>query len=147
VNDFAAFSALIRAANQREIIRTRCFASVASGLLGTPALLPALSRASKPTVLIVDHSAVNLRLARRVLESSGFDVCEATDAVSAFETLKSCEPANFATRAIPTIVVTAFSGDADRNYASIAGCEEFVEEPISSTELPKVLRRHLPKRH
>jgi CheY-like chemotaxis protein len=120
-------------------------------------------------VLIVDHNAVNLRLARRVLESSGFDVCEATDAVSAFEMLKSCEPAiivldiqlpgmdgweltrrlkaNFATRAIPTIVVTAFSNDADRDYASSAGCEEFVEKPISSTDLPRILKRHLTKNH
>jgi CheY-like chemotaxis protein len=130
-----------------------------------PAFVP---HPGKPTVLIVDHSAVNLRLARRVLESSGFDVCEATDAVSAFETLKSCEPAvivvdiqlpgmdgweltrrlkaNFATRRIPTIVVTAFSNDADRGYASSAGCAEFVEKPISSTDLPGIIRRHLTKR-
>jgi CheY-like chemotaxis protein len=120
-------------------------------------------------VLIVDHSAVNLRLARRVLESSGFDVCEATDAVSAFEALKSCEPsiivldiqlpgmdgweltrrlkANFATRAIPTIVVTAFGSDTDRVYARSSGCQEFVEQPISSTSLPTILRRHLANHH
>jgi CheY-like chemotaxis protein len=120
---------------------------------------------SKSTVLIVDHSAVNLRLARRVLESSGFDVREATDAVSTFEALKSCRPAiivldiqlpgmdgweltrrlksNFATRTIPTIVVTAFGSQADRDYAIAAGCEEFVEKPISSTDLPEIIRRHL----
>jgi two-component system cell cycle response regulator DivK len=124
--------------------------------------------ASHTTVLIVDHNAVNLRLARRVLESSGFDVYEATDAVSTFEAPKSCHPSiivldlqlpgmdgwelthrlktNFATCMIPTIVVTAFGSEADREYALAAGCEEFVEKPISSTDLPRIIRRHLANR-
>jgi putative two-component system response regulator len=120
---------------------------------------------SKSKVLIVDHDTINLRLARRVLESEGFDVCEATDAVSAFEVLKNCRPAmmvldiqlpgmdgweltrrlkaNFATRDIPIIIVTALGSAADRAYALAAGCVEFVEKPISSIELPQVIRRHL----
>src|SRR3954469_17456806 len=85
---------------------------------------------STSVVLIVDHDQTNLRLARRVLESAGFEVREATDAVSTLEALKTCRPAmivldiqlpgidgweltrrlrsNFATRAIPIIVATAF---------------------------------------
>jgi CheY-like chemotaxis protein len=120
---------------------------------------------SKYKVLIVDHDITNLGLARRVLESDGFDVCEATDAVSAFEVLKDSRPAmmvvdiqlpgmdgweltrrlkaNFATRDIPIIVVTAFGGAADRARALAAGCVEFVEKPISSTDLPQIIRRHL----
>jgi CheY-like chemotaxis protein len=120
---------------------------------------------SKFKVLIVDHDTTNLRLARRVLESDGFEVSEATDAVSAFEVLKDCRPAmmvldiqlpgmdgweltrrlkaNFATREIPIIIVTAFGSAADRAYALAAGCVEFVEKPISSIELPQVIRRHL----
>jgi CheY-like chemotaxis protein len=120
---------------------------------------------SKFKVLIVDHDTTNLRLARRVLEADGFDVSEATDAVSAFEVLKNCRPAmmvldiqlpgmdgweltrrlkaNFATREIPIIIVTAFGSAADRAYALAAGCVEFVEKPISSVELPQVIRRHL----
>jgi CheY-like chemotaxis protein len=123
---------------------------------------------SKYKLLIVDHDSTNLRLARRVLEADGFDVREATDAVSALEVLevlKDCRPAmmvvdiqlpgmdgweltrrlkaNFATRDIPIIVVTAFGSVADRAYALAAGCAEFVEKPISSTELPGIIRRHL----
>jgi CheY-like chemotaxis protein len=120
---------------------------------------------TKRTILIVDHDATNLRLARRVLESSGFEVFEATDAVSTLEVLKSCQPdmivldiqlpgidgweltrrlhKNFATRQIPIIVVTAFGSTADKDYALAAGCVEFVERPISSTELPSIIRRHL----
>ena len=120
---------------------------------------------SKPVVLIVDHDATNLRLARRVLETAGFEVCEATDAISTFEVLKTCRPAmivldiqlpgmdgweltrrlktNFATREIPVIAVTAFGSAADRAAALAVGCVEFVDRPISSTDLPAIIRRHL----
>jgi two-component system cell cycle response regulator DivK len=116
-------------------------------------------------VLIVDHDTANLRLARAVLESAGFDVCEATDAVSTFEVLKTCRPAmivldvqlpgmdgwdltrrlktNFATRSIPIIIMTAFGSEADRASAIAAGCTEFVEQSISSPDLPDIIRRHL----
>lgn len=139
---------------------------MASNLLACELLLPYVyPNPSKNIVLIVDHAAVNLRLARRVLESAGFEVCEATDAVSTFEVLKNCRPAmividiqlpgmdgweltrrlkrNFATQAIPILVVTAFGTQADRDYALAAGCSEFVEKPISSTDLPAIIRRHL----
>ena len=120
---------------------------------------------SKQTILIVDHDTTNLRLARRVLEAAGFEVCEATDAVGMFEVLKSCRPAmivldiqlpaidgceltrrlhaNFATRGVPVIVVTAFGSRADKEYALAAGCVEFVQKSISSTDLPAIIRRHL----
>lgn len=123
------------------------------------------SNKTKDTVLIVDHDATNRRLARRVLEAAGFEVCEASDAISTFETLKGCHPAmivldiqlpgmdgweltrrlkaNFATRQIPIIVMTAFGSELDRAHAAAAGCAEFVEKPISSVELPKIIRRHL----
>jgi CheY-like chemotaxis protein len=117
------------------------------------------------TVLVVAHDTTNLRLARRVLESAGFSVCEATDAMSTFETLKTCRPAvivmdiqlpgmdgwelsrrlraNFATGDIPIVTVTAFGTEEDRTYALAAGCAEFVALPISSTEIPDIVRRHL----
>lgn len=121
--------------------------------------------AERTTILVVDHDSTNLRLARRVLESAGFQVREARDAMSTLETLKSCRPAmivldiqlpgmdgweltrrlrtNFATRDIPIIVATAFGSKSDRAYARQAGCAEFVEKPISSPELPSIIRRHL----
>ena len=100
-----------------------------------------------------------------MLEATGFNVCEASDAVSTFETLKTCVPAmivldiqlpgmdgweltrrlraNFATRDIPVIAVTAYGVESDKEYARAAGCVEFVEQPISSTDLPAIIRRHL----
>ena len=119
----------------------------------------------RPTILVVDDDQANLLLARTLLESEGFDVCVATDAISTFEVLKTHQPAlilmdvqlpgmdgweltrrlrrNTATRHIPVIALTAFhhSGDADR--AREAGCVEFVAKPISTRELPNIVRRHM----
>jgi len=39
--------------------------------------------------------------------------------------------------------MTAFGSESDRAYALSVGCAEFVEKPISSVELPAIIRRHL----
>jgi two-component system, cell cycle response regulator DivK len=117
------------------------------------------------TILVVDDDQSNLKLARFVLEADGFRVEEAVDAVSAFEVLKTCDPSmivmdiqlpgmdgweltrrlktNFATRHIPVIAVTAFGVAGDRQLAAAVGAVDFVEKPISTTELPNIIRRHL----
>ena len=117
------------------------------------------------TILIVDHDAVNLRLARRVLESAGFEVCEATDAVSTFEVLKTCRPAmivldiqlpgmdgwelthrlktNFATKDIPIIVVTAFG---TRGRPRLRDCGRLPRVRREADQLDRsaqIIRRHL----
>ena len=85
--------------------------------------------------------------------------------MSALEVLKDCRPAmivldiqlpgidgweltrrlkaNFATRTIPILLMTAFGSKSDRAFALSVGCAEFVEKPISSVELPAIIRRHL----
>jgi CheY-like chemotaxis protein len=117
------------------------------------------------TILVVDDDAANLKLARFVLEAEGFDVKEAVDAFSAFEVLKTCNPSlivmdiqlpgidgweltrrlktNFATRHIPVIAVTAYGVAGDRQLAAAVGAVDFVEKPISTTELPQIIRQHL----
>jgi two-component system, cell cycle response regulator DivK len=117
-------------------------------------------------ILVVDDDAANLALARFVLEAEGYCVVEAVDAVSTFEVLKTCEPAlivmdiqlpgmdgweltrrlkaSFATSHIPIVAVTAYGVSGDRERAEAAGAVEFVEKPISTTELPRIIRRHLP---
>jgi two-component system, cell cycle response regulator DivK len=119
----------------------------------------------RQTILVVDDDRANLKLARFVLEADGFDVKEAVDAVSTFEVLKTCEPSlivmdiqlpgmdgweltrrlttNFATRHIPVIAVTAYGVAGDRQLAAAVGAVDFVEKPISTTELPSIVRRHL----
>lgn len=124
-------------------------------------------RAAEPreTILVVDDDAANLKLARFVLEAEGFDVKEAVDAFSTFEVLKTCNPAlivmdiqlpgidgweltrrlktNFATRHIPVIAVTAYGVAGDRQLADAVGAVDFIEKPISTTELPQIVRHHL----
>lgn len=117
------------------------------------------------TILVVDDDAANLKLARFVLEAEGFAVKEAVDAFSTFEVLKTCNPSlivmdiqlpgldgweltrrlktNFATRHIPVIAVTAYGVAGDRQLAAAVGAVDFVEKPISTTELPEIVRRHL----
>jgi two-component system cell cycle response regulator DivK len=119
----------------------------------------------RQTILVVDDDAANLKLARFVLEADGFDVMEAVDAMSVFEVLKAREPAlivmdiqlpgmdgweltrrlksNFATRHIPIVAMTAYGVTGDEEHALAAGAVEFVVKPISTTELPRIVRRHL----
>ena len=140
-------------------------------LLEFPDETPGRSRASddrRHTILVVDDDLTNLKLARFVLEAEGFHVREAVDAVSTFEVLKTCNPSlivmdiqlpgmdgweltrrlrsNFATRHIPVIAVTAYGVAGDRQLAAAVGAVEFVEKPISTTELPEIIRRHLAER-
>jgi two-component system cell cycle response regulator DivK len=53
---------------------------------------------------------------------------------------------NFATRHIPIVAVTAYGVEGDRDHALAAGAVEYVQKPISTTELPRIIRRHLPRR-
>jgi len=125
------------------------------------------SRDARPhhTILVVDDDAGNLKLARFVLEAEGFDVKEAVDAFSTFEVLKTCDPSlivmdiqlpgidgweltrrlktNFVTRHIPVIAVTAYGVAGDRQLAAAVGAVDFVEKPISTTDLAQIIRRHL----
>lgn len=123
------------------------------------------SRAADATILVVDDDAKNLKLARLLLEAEGFTVRVATDAVSMFEQLKASEPAlilmdiqlpgidgwelitrlkrNFATRTIPIIALTAYGMKGDEEHARALGCAEFIAKPISTEQLPAIVRRHL----
>jgi two-component system cell cycle response regulator DivK len=120
---------------------------------------------SRETILVVDADERNLKAARVVLEADGFMVRVATDAVSVLENLKTCNPdmivmdvqlpgmdawelarrlkANFATRHIPIIAVTAYGMSSDRAHALAAGFSEFVEKPITTADLPAIIRKHL----
>jgi two-component system cell cycle response regulator DivK len=125
-------------------------------------------RGDRPhTILVVDDDVANLKLARFVLEAEGFRVEEAVDAVTAFEVLKTCEPSlivmdiqlpgmdgweltrrlktNFATRHIPVVAVTAYGVTGDRQHAIAVGAAAYVAKPISTIELPEIIRRYLPQ--
>lgn len=118
-----------------------------------------------PTILVVDDDETNLALARALLEADGFAVATATDAMSTFDVLKDVDPAlilmdiqlpgmdgweltrrlkkNVVTSHIPIIAVTAYGQHGDAERAREAGFDEFVAKPVSTRELPAIIRKHL----
>jgi CheY-like chemotaxis protein len=123
---------------------------------------------SRPTVLVVDDEPSNLKLAKIVLQSEGFDVKVATDAISAFEVLKTSDPdvivmdvqlpgmdgweltrrlkRNLATSHIPVIALTAYGTKGDEERARDAQCAAYYAKPVSTRDLPAIIRRYLPSR-
>jgi len=119
----------------------------------------------KLTILVVDDDETNLALARALLEADGFIVVTAVDAISTFDVLKDVDPAlilmdiqlpgmdgweltrrlkrNVATSHIPIIALTAYGKHGDAERAREAGFSEFVAKPVSTRELPAIIRKHV----
>ena len=124
--------------------------------------------AAGTTILVIDDDLANLALAQALLQAEGFQVRVAMDAASAFRVLKTCTPslilmdiqlpeidgweltrqlkAQPATRDIPVIALTAYGKAGDESKARATGFVEFLAKPISTRELPRIVRRHLPSR-
>ena len=117
------------------------------------------------TILVVDDDLANLALAEALLQAEGFHVCLAMDATSMARVLATCSPALIlmdiqlpevdgweltrrlkadpATRDIPVIAITAYGKAGDETKARTAGFVEFLSKPISTRDLPGIVRRHL----
>ena len=116
-------------------------------------------------MLVVDDDATNLALARALLEAEGFVVVTATDAFSTFDVLKDNDPAvilmdiqlpgmdgweltrrlkkNVVTSHIPVIALTAYGKQGDEERARDTGFAEFVAKPVSTRQLPAIIRKYL----
>jgi CheY-like chemotaxis protein len=117
------------------------------------------------TILVVDDDTANLALAEALLQAEGFRVSVAMDAASMFAVLKTTRPALIlmdiqlpgidgweltrqlkadpATTDIPVIAITAYGKVGDDRKARAAGFVEFLSKPVSTRELPGIVRRHL----
>ena len=117
------------------------------------------------TILVVDDDLANLALAEALLQAEGFTVCVAMDATTTFNVLKTCTPALIlmdiqlpevdgweltkqlkndpATSHIPVIAITAYGKAGDERKAREAGFVELLSKPVSTRELPDIVRRHL----
>ena len=117
------------------------------------------------TVLVVDDDLANLALAQALLEAEGYRVRVAVDGRSMFKVLEHETPALIlmdiqlpevdgweltrqlkadpATREIPVIAITAYGQAGDEPKARQAGFAEFLAKPISTRQLPAIIRRHL----
>ncbi len=119
------------------------------------------------TILAVDDNPTNLKLACYVLESEGYRVLKARDAVEAEEvlghsavdlilmdiqmpgmdglTLTRQLKADPALRHIPVVALTSFAMMGDEAKARAAGCDGYITKPVDTDHLPvliaDVLRR------
>lgn len=114
-------------------------------------------------VLIVDDNAQNLKLARILLESEGYEVRTAPDAEQAAEAIAAFEPTvvlmdvqlpgmdgleltrrlkhDPKTKHIAVVVVTAYAMKGDEEKARAAGCDGYVTKPIDADALLTLLGR------
>ena len=119
-------------------------------------------------ILVVDDDLANLALAEALLQAEGFQVRVAIDGPSMYKVLKTCTPALIlmdiqlpevdgweltrqlkadpGTSGIPIIALTAYGKAGDEQKARQAGFVEFLAKPISTRELPGIVRRHLAAR-
>ena len=123
------------------------------------------SAAAGSTILVVDDNPVNLKLAKVLLVSSGYQVATADDAEKALAAIKQYLPrlilmdvqlpgmdgleltrrlkADPATRSIIIVAVTAYAMMGDRQRALDAGCDGYVAKPLDTRALPGVLAQFL----
>jgi len=116
-------------------------------------------------VLIVDDNQMNVKLARDVLRFSGFETIEASTAGEGLSLARERQPDVIlmdirlpdmdgtqavrclkeepSTTAIPVVALTSFAMKGDRERFLAAGFDGYLEKPISVTEFPEQVRRHL----
>ncbi len=112
-------------------------------------------------ILVVDDSPLNLKLARVLLTTEGYDVRTARDAREALDEIQRCQPRVIlmdvqlpdtdgltltrrlkedpATAHIPVIAVTAYAMKGDEERAREAGCDGYVTKPIDTRALAGLL--------
>jgi CheY-like chemotaxis protein len=132
---------------------------------GVPASFEQTDKPGAPTILVVDDDMSNLMLAQALLEAEGFNVRVAVNGATMFDVLKTCTPslilmdiqlpendgweltqqlkADPVTNHIPVIAITAYGKAGDAQRARDAGFVEFLSKPVSTRELPGIIRRHL----
>jgi two-component system, cell cycle response regulator DivK len=114
-------------------------------------------------ILVVDDNPVNLKLARALLNRSGYEAYTAGDADEALAVLRSVHPhlilmdiqlpdidgltltrrlkASAETKDIVIIALTAYAMKGDEQKAREAGCDGYISKPIETRTFVSTLAR------
>ncbi|HEV8577954.1 MAG TPA: response regulator [Thermoanaerobaculia bacterium] len=117
------------------------------------------------TILIVDDNPANLKLARVVLTSQGYDVHTAADAEEALDALRSFTPrlilmdiqlpgmdgleltrrlkADPDLRGMVIVGLTAYAMKGDEDRVLAAGCDGYIAKPIDTRRFPEQIAEYL----
>ena len=127
---------------------------------------PAKGQTETPKrILVIEDQELNRKVVRIVLQSKGYTVVEATDAVEALARLEDAIPqlilmdialpgqsgedltkrikANLAWVDIPIIALTAAAMSGDRERILKAGCDDYLSKPIDIKVLVERVETHL----
>ncbi len=116
-------------------------------------------------VLVIEDQELNRKVVRIVLQSRGYTVVEATDAIEALASLEDAIPhlilmdialpgqsgedltrrikANLAWVDIPIIALTAAAMSGDRERILKSGCDDYLSKPIDIKILVERVETHL----
>lgn len=116
-------------------------------------------------ILVIEDQELNRKVVRIVLQSRGYTVVEATDAVEALASLEDAIPqlilmdialpgqsgedltkrikANMAWVDIPIIALTAAAMSGDKERILKAGCDDYLSKPIDIKVLVERVETHL----
>jgi CheY-like chemotaxis protein len=115
------------------------------------------------TILVVDDDPVSLTLVENVLAAEGYETKTATTPSKALEILRTWKPdailldiqfqglenglefarrlkSNIATRATPIVAFTAYGDRWSEAETKAAGCDAFLEKPITAKMLADAVR-------
>ena len=116
-------------------------------------------------ILLIEDQELNRKVVRIVLQSKGYTVVEATDAIEALASLEDAIPqlilmdialpgqsgedltkrikANLAWVDIPIIALTAAAMSGDKERILKAGCDDYLSKPIDIKVLVERVETHL----
>jgi DNA-binding response OmpR family regulator len=117
-------------------------------------------------ILIVEDDPKSLKLARDLLQVSGYETIEATDGEQGVELAKTKNPdlilmdlmmpkmdgynacskikADQATKVIPVIMLTAVGHELNKKFAMEMGADGYITKPFTREELLDAISRFLP---
>lgn len=117
------------------------------------------------TILIIDDNAMNLDIAKDLLENAGYDTLDAEDALTGIQLMKIHQPdlvlldllmpqmdgfeavrvmkEDPGIQNIPIIAFTALASGADRNKALEYGCQDIITKPIDPAQVIKTIQMNL----